>query len=167
MFHSVPSRVREKHHDCLMQCDLEAVCYLSRSVHTSFRKNGCVKIILTGERAHSQEETSLGHTHLTKSLFLNMLLEGNAFAIFRYWPVLLLFSFHHAGTFVQFKIDFPLSIYHPTDYSELEFIFFHWHPRLMRIFQELFSTPQLDLSSAKVFGQAAFSLWWVTNYWVL
>lgn len=67
-----------------MQCDLEAVAvYLEVFVHTSFRKNGCVKIILTGERAHSQEETSLWSL-LTKSLFLNVLLEGNAFAIFRY-----------------------------------------------------------------------------------
>lgn len=146
MFHSVPSRVREKHHDCLMHCDLESVCCLSGSVHTSFRKNGSLKIILTDERAHSQEirKPVLGITLLTKSLFLNMLLEGNAFAIFRYWSVLLLFSFRHAGMFGQFKINFPLGIDHPTNYSELEYIFFCWLPRLMRIFQELFSTPQFS-----------------------
>ena len=144
MFHSVPSRVREKHHDCLMQCDLEAVCCLSRSVRTSTERMAVWKSSSLVREPIVRRKPALGITHLTKSLFLNVLLEGNAFAIFCYWPVLLLFSFHHAGTFGQFKINFPLGIYHPTDYSELEYIFFRWPPRLIRIFLATLSTPQFS-----------------------
>lgn len=144
MFHSVPSRVREKHHDCLMQCDLEAVCCLSRCVHTSSERTAVWKSSSLVREPTVRRKPALGITHLIKSLFLNVLLEGNAFAIFCCWPVLLLFSFRHAGTFGQFKINFPLGIYHPTDYSELEYIFFSLTFKINENFLGTLSTPQFS-----------------------
>lgn len=137
---SVPPRVRDNHLTaCWNVIWRPFAMYIEAFIIASERK-AVWKSSPQGEKARSQgvRKPVSGITHLTKTLLLSILLEGNTSAIFGNLPVLL--SSYHASTFGQFKINFPLGIYRPREYSGLKYNFFQCLPRWMRIFQKLFST---------------------------